>query len=213
MCRGWGGRRARLALGVAGLDARRLPLHRPLPASMSPAFAHQDLSQARGAGLGTVWRWASSDPSPSMALRTRKEAAAAAHGVQQRTVTRARGTLRKQPVPELPGPRGPGGQAQPGGVQSAGQIPLPVHTAIPGPAPTLAVTTCRIRGPAFRPSEVQGARAWSWVTQEARALLGSGCQGLWEPRGPLWQTPLLALELLSDQGRPLPPSSGLLEAS
>lgn len=150
-----------------------------------------------------------------MALRARKEAAAASHGVQQRTVTRARGTLRKQPVPELPGPRGPGGQAQPGGVPSAGQIPLPVPTAVPGPAPTLAVTTRRIRGPAFRPSEVQGARAWSWVTQEARALLGSGCQGLWEPRGPLWQTPppLLALELLSDQGQPLPPSSGLLGAS
>ncbi|XP_055267140.1 tetrapeptide repeat homeobox protein 2-like [Moschus berezovskii] len=35
-------------------------------------------------------------------------------------------------------------------------------------------------------------------------------QGLGESREPLWQTPFLALELLSDQGRPPPPSSGLL---
>ena len=74
----------------------------------------------------------------------------------------------------------------------------------------MALTTRHIWGPAFRPSDVQGARARPWVTQEARALLGSGSQGLWEPREPLWQTPFLALELLNDQGWPLPPSSGLL---
>lgn len=95
-------------------------------------------------------------------------------------------------------------------VRSHAPPPPPVPTAVPGPAPTLALTTRHIRGPAFRPSEVQGARARPWVTQEARALPGSGSQGLGEPREPLWQTPFLALELLSDQGRPLPPSSGLL---
>ena len=90
MCEGWGGRRARLAPGAAGPDATRLTLRQPLSASVSPSSAHQGLSQAGGGGLGTIWRWASSDPpSTPMALRTCREAAAAAHGVQQRTVTRA----------------------------------------------------------------------------------------------------------------------------
>ena len=143
--------------------------------------------------LGTVWRWASSDPpSPPTVLRTCKEAAAAAHGVQQRTVTRARGTLRKRPVPELPGPRGPGGPAQPGGVQGAGQIP-PSPTRRPHSRPRtsshLGTYHAPHPGASFPP--LRGPRGPSTPLGHSgsKGSPGSGPQGLGEPSEPLWQTP------------------------
>ena len=67
--------------------------------------------------------------------------------------------------------------------------PPAVPTAVPGPAPTLALTTRRIRGPAFRPSVVPGAPARPWVTQGARALPGPDPRASGNPASPSGRPP------------------------
>ena len=128
-----------------------------------------------------------------------KQAAAGAHGVQQRAVGGAQRSLPEERVPELPGPPAPGGQAPPGRAQSAGlsRPPRGHPSALPEPplgtarpeGPGLPRVPQQARGlPAADPGLDPGSTVCCITAPAASGLPDAphrpGCPGA-QPSGPL----------------------------